>query len=299
MTIRRHLAAGAAVVATVAATGCGSDETPSSAGDRLTIVATTSIWADVTRNIGCGDLADVVTVIPAGGDPHSFEPSLRDRELLGDASLVISNGGGLEPSLQDTIEDVEQNGGAVFRATEHLEMIDDDPHVWMDPTRVAAVLPALADAVAAAGADATAVASCRDAYSDELRAVDSEVEQILSVLTPDRRHLVTSHEALRYFADRYEFSLIGTVIPGGSTLGEANPAELEDLARAIAQTGVRAVFAEEQHSADDIDALAAQVGDVQVVTLFTDALGPEGSGAETYTALLRKDATLIAEGLAR
>jgi zinc/manganese transport system substrate-binding protein len=241
----------------------------------------------------------VVTVIPPGGDPHSFEPSLRDRELLGGAGLVVSNGGGLEPSLQDTIEDVEQDGTVVFRATDHLVAVDDDPHVWMDPTRVAAVLPALADAVVAAGADERAVGSCRDAYTDELRAVDSELEQILSVLPPDRRHLVTSHEALRYFAERYGFSLVGTVIPGGSTLGETNAAELADLARAIAETGVRAVFAEEQHSAEDIEALAAEVGDVQVVTLFTDALGPEGSGADTYVSLLRKDATLIVEGLAR
>jgi zinc/manganese transport system substrate-binding protein len=102
---------------------------------------------------------------------------------------------------------------------------------------------------------------------------------------------------LAYFADRYGFEVVGTVIPAASTLAAANPADLERLAQLIDDVGVGAVFAETQHSSADADALAERVGDVEVVTLFTDTLDVEGSGADTYLALLLTDAELIADAL--
>jgi zinc/manganese transport system substrate-binding protein len=262
------------------------------------VVATTSIWGDVTRNVACDGSVPVETIVPPGGDPHSFEPSLQDRETLSRAALVVANGGDLEASLQDTIDAAAGEGVALFRATDHVTTSGDDPHLWMDPMRVAEAVPALADALVAAGADADTVERCSRTYLDTLTALHAEVEQILAEVPPEQRFLVTSHEALAYFAERYDFTIIGAVVPGGSTLGETNTAELEELAAAIERTGVRAVFAEEQHSAEDIDALAAEVGDVSVISLFTDALGAPGSGAETYVDLLRTDARLVAEGLA-
>jgi zinc/manganese transport system substrate-binding protein len=309
MQVRTHRGALAAAtcVLSLANAACGGDDSsdgPSSGS----IVATTSIWADITGHLACdvdpvtGEAmpAEVTALVPAGGDPHAFEPSLRDREVLEDADVVVMNGGGLEASVEDAIASAESDGAIVIRAVDHVSLLDGaDPHVWMDPMQVRAVLPALADALVAAGADPATVTTCRAAYDDRLVALDAEITETLRPLSPEQRQLVTSHEALAYFADRYGFTIVGAVIPGGSSLGESNAADLHQLAQLVESTGVRTVFAEEQHSAEDLEALANEVGDVAIVSLHTDALGEDGTGAETYVGLLRTDAALIAEGLTR
>ena len=312
-----------ALVATTAACGDDDDGDPAAADDDTpTIVATTSIWADVTSNVACGGLADVRTIISIGGDPHSYEPSLKDREVLEDAALIVTNGLALEESLDDTLDAAERSGATVFRFTDvieplpvddgadvdHEEEDDDgngdelghgggDPHVWFDPSRVAAALPALRDALVDAGLDAAALDDCVDAYRATLRDVDARVDAALAAVPDERRLLVTNHEALTYFAEHYDFEILGAVIPSSSTLAEASPAELQELADRIEETGVPAIFAETQHSSEAAAAIAAALTDVAVVTLHTDSLGPSGSGAETYVGLLETDARLIAEAL--
>ncbi len=172
-----------------------------------------------------------------------------------------------------------------------------DPHVWFDPIRVADALPALSQALATqAGLDAGALQECVAAYRSELIALDAEVEEILAPLHSEDRLLITNHDALGYFANRYGFQLIGTVIPGGSTLAEANPAGLQELVHLIEETGVAAIFSETTHSTDDADALGRAAG-VKVLSLNTGSLGPAGSGADTYIGFMRTNAQVIIEGL--
>lgn len=292
--------------------GCGDgggSATDSTAGRgsgdaKPSVVATTGIWADVVGNVACDGQVEVVTLLPPGGDPHSYEPSMADRGRMESASLVVANGLGLEESLGDTLESAEAGGVEVFRAGEHVETIEvdsrPDPHIWQDPTRVMAVLPALADAlVDSAGLDREAVDACVGDYTAELEALDEEVRLMTSEIPPEDRILVTNHDSLGYFADRYDFEVMGTVIPQAGALAETNPADLESLAAAIEEAGVPAVFAESQHSDSDAQALADRVGDVEVVTLHTDALGEEGSGADSYLTLVRRNGELISEALRR
>ena len=108
----------------------------------------------------------------------------------------------------------------------------------------------------------------------------------------------TNHDAFGYFADRYNFEVIGTVIPSVSTLAEPSPASLEALAELIEETGVPAIFSEYlSHSRDVAAALADRLDGVSVVSLYSGALGPEGSGAETYLAMMRVNAQTIADAL--
>jgi zinc/manganese transport system substrate-binding protein len=151
--------------------------------------------------------------------------------------------------------------------------------------------------VADAGLDADAVDACVESYTAELAAVDAEIADLVAEMPEDARLLLTSHDSLSYFADRYGFEVIGTVIPAPSGLAETNPAQLEELAELIDETGVRAIFAETQHSTDDAEALAERVGDVEVVTLYTGTLGEPGSGADTYVGFLRTNAGLVADAL--
>ncbi len=174
----------------------------------------------------------------------------------------------------------------------------EDPHVWFDPHRVAEALPVLAQALTThAGLDPAAVEACLASYRAELEAVDAEIAAKVSQLPAGSRKLVTNHEALGYYADRYGFEVIGTVIPSPSSMAEPNPAGLERLAEIIEHEGIKAIFAETQHSGDDIEVLAAEVGDVEVVTLYTGSLGPPGSGAETYLGYLRTNTDLIVDSL--
>ncbi len=160
------------------------------------------------------------------------------------------------------------------------------------------MLPELGDRlVADAGLEAEQVDRCVADYRDRLLTLDGEIEQMTAAVPPERRKLVTNHDALGYFADRYDFEIIGTVIPVLSGLGETNPAQLQELAVLVEETGVPAIFAEAQRSSDDADALAAQVGGVEVVTLLTGSLSQPGSGSETYVDFMRTNAERITESM--
>ena len=486
-------------VAALGAAACSGDPAPEPPGvgaETPTILATTGIWADVVANVACNGLAEVEAIIPVGGDPHGYEPSLQDRARMENAALVVANGLLLEEALEDTLHAVAESGTPVFEFAEGMDPIpygfetghddhedeghddhededghdhdedeghddhededghdhdedeghddhededghdhdedeghddhdhededghdhdedeghddhededghdhdedeghddhededghdhdedeghddhededghdhdedeghddhededghdhdedeghddhededghdhdedeghddhededghdhdedeghDDeghdhahgaeDPHVWFDPHRVAEALPALAQVLTTeVGLDQAAVEACLNSYVTELEAVDAEIEAKVEQLPAGSRKLVTNHEALGYFADRYGFEVIGTVIPSPSSMAQASPAGLEELAEIIEHEGIKAIFAETQHSVDDIEALAARVGDVDVVTLYTGSLGPAGSGAETYTGFLRTNTDLIVDAL--
>jgi zinc/manganese transport system substrate-binding protein len=260
------------------------------------VIATTSIWADIVDQIDCVDHFDVEALIPRGADAHSFEPSMQDRGALADAALVVANGGGLEALLDDTLDAVADDGTPVVRVFGHVAE-GDDPHVWFDPTLVAEAAAVIADQLVAAGADAAAMRACLDEFGGAVDALDAEVADILSAVPRDRRLLVTNHEALGYFADRYGFSIVGSIVPGTSTLAEASPAELARLSAAIESTGAPAIFAEASSSTDEASALADDLG-VDVVTLYTESLGDEASGVATYAELMRYNAIAIAEALA-
>jgi zinc/manganese transport system substrate-binding protein len=301
--------------------------------DAPLVMATTTIWADVTANVACGGLAQVESVMPPGADSHGFEPSLADRGRLQEATLVVANGLDLEEGLVSTLASVKADGVPVFFIADHLDTIDgfhhdhghdddhghghdddhghghdddghghahegEDPHVWFDPVRVDSALDHLAAAlVAEAGLDPDEVDDCLTSYRQELMAVDGEIRDIVDQLPADERLLVTNHDSFGYFADRYDFEVIGTVIPSTTTMAETNPAALEALAQAIEGAGVSAVFTEVALSAPDAAALADRVGDVEVIELYTESLGPAGSGAETYLDMLRTNARRIVDGL--
>lgn len=286
-------------IAAVLLAGCGGGGSDTS--DVPTVVATMSVWADVAANVACEDLAEVSTIVPPGSDPHAFEASLKDREALEHASLIVANGLGFEEGLTDIIASAESNGVTVVRVGEAVDTLSagngQDPHIWFDPTRVVDTLPVIADALAGAGIDRSALDSCVAAYTDELTTLDADVAAIVAPLPDERRQLVTNHDALGYFADRYGFEVLGSVIPSPSSLAGTNPADLENLARVIEASGVPAIFAETQHSSADTRALARRVGDVEVVTLPTDTLGEPGSGTDTYIAWLTQTARTITEAL--
>ena len=269
------------------------------------VVATTEVLGSIVSQI-VGDAAEVTVVMPSGADPHSYEPSARDAERILDADIVVSVGLDLEEALLSVLEAAEGDGVTWFEAAGHVAVRDleaaddgheeadhdhgaDDPHIWTDPLAmrdvVLALGPVLADAGVKVGEGAAELAA-------ELEALDAEVEAILASVPPEARQLVTGHRSLGYFADRYGFEQIGTVIPGLSTSGEPSARELAQLIEDIKTNGVSAVFTEVGTPASVAEAVATDSG-AALVPLSTSRLPDEG----TYQDLITDLATTVADAL--
>lgn len=314
----------AAVLALAA--GCGSDDGGTARDDGLTIVATTTVLGDVVESI-VGEHAAVEVLLPVGADPHAYQPSSEQVAAMETAELVVANGLGLEEGLVDVIEAIEADGAEVVEigplvdpipftgghdhvagscdpmaGHDHEETDPEatpacDPHVWMDPLRMADAAAAIAGELAALdpGVDWSARA---DEYAGSLRDLDEEIRETMAGIPPERRVIVTNHDSLGYFAARYDLEVVGTVIPGGSTMAEPSSADLSELVETMEAEGVRVLFVETTNPDALGGAVAEELGAaVEVVELYTGSLGAPGSGAATYEQMLRTDARLIAEVL--
>ncbi len=180
----------------------------------------------------------------------------------------------------------------------------EDPHVWFDPIRMAEGVQLIAAELADldTSVDAEEWERRGEEYADELLAIHEELEELFADIPATNRYLVTNHDALGYLAARYDFEVLGTVIPGASTQAETDAQSFAELIETVEEYDVPAVFAENTDSTVLAEQLASEVvgrGDleVEVVGIYTDALGEEGSGAETYPGLLRTTAELIADAL--
>ncbi len=179
-----------------------------------------------------------------------------------------------------------------------------DPHFWLDPLRSAEGVELIADRIAEASAaiDADDLEQRATSYGDELRELDELMAARFETVPEDDRQLVTNHDALGYLADRYDFEVLGTVIPGATTQAEQDPSGFAELIETVEEADVPAIFAENTDSTTLAEQLQSEVVgrgdvDVEVVRIYTDALGEEGSGAETYLGLLDTTSTLITEAL--
>jgi zinc/manganese transport system substrate-binding protein len=318
----RLLPIGALVVGVAA---CGDDD--GSGGDGASrVVVTTSVLGDVVREL-VGDDVEVEVLMPPGADPHDFAPSSKQAAVLREAGLVVTNGLGFEVGLEDTIDAAADDGVTVVEVAElapdHLlaggehaheegeaedaeaedeteHEADEDPHVLTDPARMAVATAALAEELAAEvpALDTDRFRARAAGYVEELERLDAEVEALLAAIPVERRLLVTNHDVLGYFADRYGFEVLGTVVPSLSTLAEPSAGDLQDLAVAIDEAGVPAIFVESSAPARLAEALAEEGAPVEVVELYAESLGEAGTGADTYVGMLRTNAERIAAALA-
>jgi zinc/manganese transport system substrate-binding protein len=303
-------------VAALLVSGCadgGGDAGDGASAPSVSVVATTTVWGDIARQIvECADDGRVTTLIPLGADPHDFSASSEDVAAMEAADLVIANGLGLEEGLAAALDAARADGANVVEIAPKLDPIpfgaqgghaedgethSDDPHVWLDIARGATAAGIIGDLLT----DATGnprLSECGRTLQDELDALDAQVVDTLAVVPEEARVLVTDHDAFGYFAQAYDFEVAGTVIPGGSTLAQPSSAEMAALVEAIERTGVPAIFANLANPAALVDALAREVGDVEVVSLYVGSLGEPGSGAETYQGMMAIDAQRIADALA-
>lgn len=282
------------------AAGCNTTSAASEPGDRLAVVATMSVFAEFAEAVG-GDLVTVETLVPIGGDPHTYEPAPSDAVRIADADVVLDNGLGLSPWFQPLSQDV---GGRLVVLTEGIadqaiaEQGKLDPHMWMVPGYVRdGYVPAIAAAFAAADPEnAQRYEQNAAAYADELDELDAELAVRIDTIPVGRRKLVTSHDAYRYFCQHYGLEVVGTVV-GVTTEEEPSAQAVGRLVDQVRAEGVRAVFVETTVNPDLAQRVARDAGVEVGDPLYGDSVGEPGSGADDYVGMMRANVEAIVSGL--
>ncbi|WP_017582367.1 zinc ABC transporter substrate-binding protein AztC [Nocardiopsis valliformis] len=294
-----------ALVATgfaVTLTSCSAE------GEGTGIVVTTNILGDITEHI-VGEQVPVTVLMPPDTDPHSFAISAREAATLENADLVVHNGLGLEEGVAHNVtaaEEAEVPTLEVGAGIDPLPYTSDesegepDPHFWTDPERVLLAVDLITEHVIEAvdGVDTDAVRANAEAYAAEVAELDTWMTEEFAALPAENRRLVTNHHVFGYLADRYDFEVIGAVIPSGTTLASPSTSDLKELSDAVAEAGVSAVFADSSQPDRLATVMAEEAGvDIEVIPLHSESLSAEGGGAETYLEMMRANTEAITAGL--
>ena len=298
------LAAAVVVVTAVSGlTGCASG----TGEERPLVVVSTNILGDVVDEL-VGDQAEVMTLMKPNADPHSFEISAREAGRLRSADLIVSNGLGLEEGLQQHFSGAAAENVSTFVAGDVIDVLDyregdaagmPDSHFWTDPARMLDVIDALEPALADLDSiDAGMLASRTAEYRAAVEELDAEMTDAFTTIPAERRALVTNHHVFGYLADRFDFEVVGAIIPGGTTLAAPSASDLADLVTAVEETGVPAIFAESSSPDRLVQALASEADvHVDVIELFTESLTESDGGAPDYLTMMRVNTQRITTGL--
>ena len=283
----------------------------------LRVLAAESFLADIVQVVA-GDRALVDTLVPVGVDPHAFQPTPADLRRVAEVDLLVVNGVGLEAYLTDLMASAGEGKTVIEAATgiplrkmeEEAATADEgdhddhdheegDPHLWLDPLLVQRYVDTISAGLAAADPDGAAVyAGNARAYQAQLSELDKEIRSLLVGVPAERRLLVTNHESLGYFADRYSLKVVGAILPSVSTGAEPSAGELAALVEQIKLTGAPAIFLEAGVNPQLARQLAEETGLRVVTDLYTESLTTTTGPAPSYLEMMRHNARSIAAGLA-
>jgi ABC-type Zn uptake system ZnuABC Zn-binding protein ZnuA len=298
-----HLGRSLAMVAVAALLiSCSPASSGSTADGRLTVVTTTTVIADLVRNVG-GDRVDVSALVPPGGEVHTFDPSPSDIGRVDAAGVIFSNGLGLDHWLEELVTDAgaeapivalgEDLAGVDYRAGDEEEG-GTDPHLWLNVAYAALYVDRIADELSRIDPSGSDVyAANAEAYTDELHGLDEEVRVTFADIPASNRRLVSYHDAFGYFADAYGLEVVGTVTDAPGQ--DPSAGEIAALIDEIRRLGVRAILAEAQFPTDLADRIAEETGITVVSDLYSDSIGP--APADSFVGLVRSDLERIVAAL--
>lgn len=292
-------------------TSCGS---ASPRSDRRPVVlASTTFLADIARNIA-GDRLTVASLLPIGADPHAYQPTPQDAAKVADSKLLIINGMEYEHFIEPLLENAggermvvtaseglearhrEEHAGEAEAGAGHAHEAG-DPHMWLDPNLVVRYVENIRDGLIKFDPEGEAgYRSNAETYVTQLKELDAWIVEQISQIPAERKLLITNHESLGYFAERYGFTIAGTVIESFSSGASPSAGQMADLIAQIKASGAPAIFLD----ASDNEALARQIAaetGVNVVTdLHLESL-TDGAPAATYLDMMKHNVRLIVEAL--
>jgi zinc/manganese transport system substrate-binding protein len=270
-------------------------------------VVTYSILGSVIKDL-VGDVVDVVVLIPNGQDLHEWEPSAKDIEIINKADIVIQNGLGLEGGLMKTLDQARRNGVKFFTVSEYITIRKvgigegipngdpnqnvgaSDPHLWLDPLNMKTIVNSFSKWFKSeAGIDVSIRAADLE---NRLEVLDKELTTNVATLPKENRKLVTGHETMGYFAERYGFRLIGAIIPSLTTQADVSASDLAALKLLIETNHVKAVFTELGTPYAVVNAIGQETG-AKVIQISTHTLPPDGS----YFTFMRNLTMVLVDAL--
>jgi ABC-type Zn uptake system ZnuABC Zn-binding protein ZnuA len=270
-----------------------------SGGRTPDVLTTTTILADVARNVA-GDLLTVGSILPVGTDPHSYQPVPQDPTKIDQSKVLIVHGGDYESFLDALLE----NGGGpnkLIEASTGVRFLSDeqgtDPHVWLDPNNVIVYVDNIREGLTQYDPDGAEVYQANaSAYIDQLTELDAWINGQVAQIEPQRRVLVTNHESLGYFAERYGFTVVGAITPSFSSNAAPSAQQMADLIEQIKLYEAPAIFLDASDNPDLARQIAAETGVKVVSDLHLESL-TEGGPAATYIDMMKDNVTKIVQAL--
>jgi len=272
---------------------------PALAQDRLNVVASFSILGDLVRNVG-GDRVNVTTLVGPNSDVHVYAPAPADAKKIADAKLVIVNGFGLEGWLPRLVQSAG-NKAVIATATEGVAPLkrgsNADPHAWQSVANAKTYVANIRAALSAADLAGNDIfRSNANAYLAKLDGLEREVREAIAQIPPERRKVISTHNAFGYFAAAYGIELIAPL--GVSTESEASARDIAAIITQIKTAKIPAVFLENISDPRLIQRISAETGARVGGTLYSDSLTGEKGDAPTYIEMVRHNIKALTRALA-
>jgi ABC-type Zn uptake system ZnuABC Zn-binding protein ZnuA len=277
------------------------------------VLAAETFLADISQNVA-GNRLKVDALLPIGVDPHSYEPAPGDVTKVAQSDVLIVNGAGVETFLDKLLQNaggrrdvITASAGLTSRTAREGEAVElggapadpaGDPHFWLDPTKVIKYVENIRDGLSKADpGGASTYAANAAGYIKQLQDLDGWISQQVQAIPQDQRLLVTNHESLGYFADRYGFQVIGTVIPSVSTEASPSAQELARLVDRIKATHAKAIFLETGTNPQLAQQVAQDTGAKVVTEIYTHSTTDPNGPAPNYIAMMKHDTMAIVNAL--
>ncbi|MEK6256682.1 MAG: metal ABC transporter substrate-binding protein [Chloroflexota bacterium] len=283
------------IAAMTALVGCVS-ASPTADPFKIQVVVSSSILADVVSQVG-GDLIQIEVLLPAGSDPHTFQPSPKDLSLMTNADVVMIIGLDLESFLTPLFENAANDITVIAVSDENKVLStaggENDPHVWMDPNKVMDWLAPISNALAEIDPDNEHIYQGNAAqYRAALIELDAWIKEQVASIPEANRLIVSDHNVFGYFANRYGMEVVGAIIPGYSTLAEPSARQLAALQDVIESRAVRAIFVSEASNTNLAQRIAEDTG-VAIVSVYTGSLSAADGPAGSYVEMMRYNVNVM------
>ena len=269
---------------------------------RPAVLTSTTLLADIAQNVA-GDRFTISSILPPGTDPHTYQPVPADLAKISEGSLLIVNGVGYEDFLAPILENstaglavLEASAGLPVRSDPEIEGVR-DPHLWLDPNNVIRYVHNIRDGLIKLDPDGgTEYRFNADAYVKKLEELNIWITSEVSRIPAERRLLVTNHDALGYFADRYGFQVVGTLLASVSSQASISAQDLRAVVDEIRSTGAPAIFLDEVENPTLAAQVAEETGVAIVDDLHIESL-TDGPPAGTYLDMMKFNVDRIVNAL--